>query len=285
MEQPPLIDIEPEGDGKSTAVGCVGCLSNLIPVLVVFLVVALIAMGVGWLIWGKDLREKGEELVGKAGSAEKAGEAGAATAEGAGGQAEVSKAAQDGSGDGIVQIEVEGTGDGSVSSAQDAEGVEVVAGGSSRRGGTFGSSTGTPKAGGVNNQYEVWAGDFATAGSDLRFEMIFQGAGDQLQFRCFVMPYDVQTARYFRGDKGDLLLSFHSLTGEPLVPGEGNVVTLPLSKMTAFESRGEIAGWVTRGTIPLNGNEFSDLKSVKLAWDFDQDLGVWLKDLKKNRGK
>ena len=98
------------------------------------------------------------------------------------------------------------------------------------------------------------------------------------------MPYDSQTAKLFRADKGDLLLSFNGRDGRPLLPPKG-ALPVPLTKMTAFEANGEVLGWVTRGTVSLDGQEVDSLDSVKLAWDFDKELGDWLKILKKNRNQ
>lgn len=162
-----------------------------------------------------------------------------------------------------------------------AKGVQAIP---KRRGGSFGSSTGAATATGTRSQYQRWRGDFSTSGSDLEFEVIYQEAGGQLQFRCFVMPYDAQTAKLFSADKGDFLLSFRDEDGQRLVPAEGDLA-IPLTQLTAFEAQGKVTGWVARGMIPLNSQELSNLKSVKLGWDFDKDLGDWLKELKTSRGK
>ena len=118
----------------------------------------------------------------------------------------------------------------------------------------------------------------------MEFEIIYQEAGGQLQFRCFVLPYDTQTARLFAAAKGDLLLSFRDNRGKLLVPEKSELV-IGLTKMTPFESKGKVLGWVARGAIPLDEHELSDLKSVKLGWDFDPELGDWLKQLKTRRGQ
>ena len=164
---------------------------------------------------------------------------------------------------------------GSSSSAKLPDGIVVQ---TTRRGGSFGSATGTATKGEGERQYMIWRHDFSTSGSDLEFEIIFQEAGGQLHFRCFVLPYDAQTARLFRGDKGDLNLSFTTGSGEKLLPEDG-VFSLPLTKMTAFEANGQVAGWVARGQLPLNTQKYTDLKSVRLGWDFDEELGDWLKEL------
>lgn len=164
------------------------------------------------------------------------------------------------------------------------EDIESVPEKAARRGGSFGSSTGSATAGGGQNRYQIWRGDFSTSGSDLEFEVIFQEAGGQLQFRCFVMPYDAQTAKLFLADKGDFLLSFSDIAGQRLVPSD-NELPIPLTKMTAFEANGQVAGWVARGMIPLEGQKIGDLKSVRLGWDFDKELGDWLKELKQTRSE
>ena len=178
--------------------------------------------------------------------------------------------------------------DGANGSSQAAAAGQAAAGetqnAGKRRGGSFGSSTGAAKKTGVASQYHRWRGDFKTSGSDLEFEVIYQETGGQLQFRCFVMPYDSQTARLFRADKGDFLLSFRDKSGKRLVPKTDDLA-IPLTKMTAFESRGKVMGWVARGAIPLEKQKLSELKSVKLGWDFDKELGDWLKALKKTRGE
>ena len=150
------------------------------------------------------------------------------------------------------------------------------------RGGSRGSASGTAVKGGKDNDYLIWRGDLATAGSDLQFEIIYKQVGSQLHFRCFLQPYDGGTASLFRQDKGDILLSFYGRTGEKMVPKEG-AYPLPLTKMSAFEARGQVAGWVARGVIPLEEEKVADLNSVKLAWDFDKDLSDWLKELKRTR--
>lgn len=152
-----------------------------------------------------------------------------------------------------------------------------------RRGGAFGSSTGTVKAIGQGNDYFIWKGDLATAGSDLRFEVVFKEAGGQLQYRCFLMPYDIDTSKFFRADKGDLRVSFHSEDDKRLVPKDKKALSIPLTKMTAFESKGQVAGWVARGLVPLEGQDFSAIKGVALGWDFDEELGDWLKELSESR--
>ena len=118
----------------------------------------------------------------------------------------------------------------------------------------------------------------------MEFEVIYQEAGGQLQFRCFVMPYDSQTARLFQAGKGDFLLSFRDQNGKVLAPLNGEL-PIALTKLTAFEAQGKVSGWVARGTIPLDDHKVSDLKSVRLGWDFDKDLSDWLKQLKSTREK
>ena len=125
-------------------------------------------------------------------------------------------------------------------------------------------------------------GDLATSSSDLRYEIVYQEVGGQIQYRCFLLPYDTQTARLLRLDKGDFFLSYHSAAGKALVPRE-EAHRIPLNKMAPFKSGDKPAGWVNRGVISLDGQTFADLKTVKLAWDFDPEFGEWLKTLKKSR--
>jgi hypothetical protein len=386
MEQPPLIDVEPEDGEKSRVAGCAGCLGKLIPLTAGFLLLLIVLMGVALFIWGSDIERseegkagaKTEQKTGIAGVMDKlkravkgekqkpAGEAAedetGAVVIGEGGQpavggdavanavgksselaeavgaeakspaernrllkekfghleedrAEVGSGGSAGGGDAMAaknalkgdgelppfeEGAAEGTHGGGVSGvggggennvgekatkatkAGDSE--STVAETRKRRGGAFGSSTGSAQAGGAQNQYQRWRGDFSTSGSDLEFEIIYQESGGQLQFRCFVMPYDSQTAKLFQADKGDFLLSFYDGNGKRLVPTQ-SPLSVPLTKLTAFEAGGKVSGWVARGMIPLGETQFSDLKAVRLGWDFDKDLGQWLKEIKANRGK
>lgn len=369
MEQPPLIDVEPENEGKSKLSGCAGCLGRLIPITAGLLLLSILLMAGALFLWGGDIERKeksesvegektgiagvmekvkravkgekeepevGEEAVvtgeGEAGAA--AGQGGAVSAEQAMANAvenstELAEAAgaegkspeernrllkekfghleenrpESGSGEGVDFAQAAGGGGAGGGSAaggqaggQDRQGGELPEFGEGGkggersgikrepRGGSFGSSTGTAVAVSPQSRYQRWRGDFSTSGSDLEFEVIYQEAGGQLQFRCFVMPYDARTAKLFRRDKGDFLLSFHDEAGERLVPAKGEL-SVPLTKMTAFEAGGKVSGWVARGMIPLEGRQLSDLKTVRLGWDFDQELSDWLKQLKAGRGK
>lgn len=312
MEEPPLIDVEP-ADSKSKPSGCGGCLGKLIPVVAGLLLLLIVLMGLAVFMWGKDSESKDEsagagvesvevEKKGVAGLLEKVKRAvkgekstpvtGGASAgsDASSGEVVPNKANEKASEeeDKMLKGKASGQEEGEVA---ESNGQEVNSGEGEaqpkaikRRGGSFGSSTGSAIAGGANGSYQIWRGNFSTSGSDLEFEIIYKEAGGQLQFRCFVMPYDSQTAKFFRSDKGDLFLSFNDQNAKQLVPA-GQAFPLPLTKMTAFESKGQVLGWVARGIIPLDSQEISSLDSAKLAWDFDKELGDWLKELKKNRGR
>ena len=70
MDQPPLIDIEPES-GKSSGRGCGGCLSRLLPLLTGLMLVVVLLMVAAWFIWGKGLRQDGATAEGSAKAVER----------------------------------------------------------------------------------------------------------------------------------------------------------------------------------------------------------------------
>ena len=313
MEQPPLIDVEPEDNGNSRG-GCMGCFGRSIPFVVGFLLLLIILMVVAFFVWGSGLEglQKGAEGAEGAKQEEKTGIAGmvekvkrtvkgekTTPAEGEPDGDAVQKGSElahsiEGEEKSLEErnrllkekfghLEENGSKDSAGGPGQGGEVAEVFEK-REPRGGSFGSSTGSAVAGGKQGLYQRWRGNFSTSGSDLEFEVIYQEAGGQLQFRCFVMPYDSQTAKLFRGDKGDLLLSFSDNNGQQLVPAK-QALPIPLTKLTAFEAGGRVSGWVARGMVPLEGHEVTQLKAVKLGWDFDKELSDWLKDLKKSRGQ
>lgn len=306
MEQPPLIDVEPEDGEISRLSHLAGCLRRLLPVAVAALLLLIILMAAVIFLWG-DERQDGAANGSGSQTAEQTGLAGmmekvkravkgdpAAKAEAKetvtskGGADELANSA--GAKDQSLGESSQALGEKSEHSEENklestsGQKAKGTVSSSPRRGGSFGSSIGEASVTGAANQYLRWRGDFATSGSDLEFEIIYQEAGGQLQFRCFVMPYDSQTAQLFRGDKGDFLLSFHSAEGRQMVPPEG-AVRIPLTKLTAFENGGEVSGWVARGMIPLGAEQVANLQTVKLAWDFDKELADWLKALKGSRSR
>lgn len=320
MEQPPLIDVEPEDGENSRLSKLAGCLGRLLPLAVGALVLLIVLMAATILMWGDHSQEgaaggsepETTEKTGLAGMMDKVKravkgdpapkektETAEATVTGEGGSGDPMKQAVNESIDLADSIGAEGKSpeernrlikekfghlEEDKPESAGGQGTDGIIRTSSRRGGSFGSSIGEASVTGAANQYQRWRGDFATSGSDLEFEIIYQEAGGQLQFRCFVMPYDSQTAQLFRGDKGDFLLSFHSAEGRQMVPPEG-AVRIPLTKLTAFENGGEVSGWVARGMIPLGAEQVANLQTVKLAWDFDKELADWLKALKGSRSR
>lgn len=306
MEQPPLIDVEPEDGENSRLSKLAGCLRRLLPVAVAALLLLTILMAAVIFLWGDEHQDgaangsgpQTAEQTGLAGMMEKVKRAvkGDPAAKAEAKETVTSKGGADelanltGAKDQSLGESSQPLGDQSEHSEENklestsGQKAKGTVSSSPRRGGSFGSSIGEASVTGAANQYLRWRGDFATSGSDLEFEIIYQEAGGQLQFRCFVMPYDSQTAQLFRGDKGDFLLSFHSAEGRQMVPPEG-AVRIPLTKLTAFENGGEVSGWVARGMIPLGAEQVANLQTVKLAWDFDKELADWLKALKGSRSR
>ncbi|WP_411846315.1 hypothetical protein AAFN60_01230 [Roseibacillus persicicus] len=61
MEQPPLIDVDPEDEPKSKLAGCTGCVTRILPIMTGLLLALVVLLGVVFFIWGSD--RKDEELV------------------------------------------------------------------------------------------------------------------------------------------------------------------------------------------------------------------------------
>lgn len=332
MDQPPLIDVDPEDEKMSKLAGCAGCLTRALPVFTGLLLLVVVGLGVTYFILGGDLRDKelaAEQAAGEDGKStepEKKGflekiksavkgekevkEEEVLADSGEGAQAESGTDAVEGAvekSEALAEAvgaegkspeernqllkekfgHLEEDGDPAPDAADDLPGFPDEAaeetGEANRRGGSFGSSTGVASQE-DNKPYMIWRSDLSTAGSDLECEIIFQETGGQLHFRLFLLPYDSSTSKWFRSGKGDFLVSFTDGQGQRLIPAKEDFL-LPLSKMTAFENRGKVAGWVSRGIIPMDGVEPADLSSVRLGWDFDPDLSAWLKELKLSRGE
>lgn len=65
MEEPPIIDVEPEGSAKSRAATAIGCFLQFIPIATVGLGLILGALAVAHFIWGGEVREKAAEALTK----------------------------------------------------------------------------------------------------------------------------------------------------------------------------------------------------------------------------
>jgi len=150
----------------------------------------------------------------------------------------------------------------------------------SGRGGSVGGAEGAIEVttDSQSRRYIKSRGTLATSGSNLTYEIIYQESGGQLHYRLFVMPYDSLVDKMFQANKGEFTMVFANAERQRLLPVDGAHV-VGLSSLTAFEARGQVAGWVTRGIIPLSGRNMSDVHSFRLGWDLDQDLGDLLKDL------
>ncbi len=286
MEHPPLIDVEPDDSGRSSKAGCGGCLRKL-----VYLALILVALagGVYFLDLGDDPNAPSEKgvsgLVQKVKQILKLEKKAKNTTSSTGNPTPVNQQNEISTLPQTVEANAQALDQDSQTQAPSEKTENILSPPKPRRqhrGGAFGSSTGSPVPVGNNNQYRRWRGNLSTSGSDLTFEIIFQESGGQLQYRCFVQPYDTQTAQLFRADKGDFLLSFADTRGQRLIPF-ADELELPLTQMTAFENQGRVAGWVTRGMISLEGKTLSELQSVKLGWNLDKDLSDWLKHLPQTR--
>lgn len=156
--------------------------------------------------------------------------------------------------------------------------------GASRGGSRGDSEAAVAVTAGQSGDYMKSRGNFKTSGSDLTYELIYQEAGGQLHYRFFLVPYDSQVNKMFQADKGELSLVFADAKGDRILPAD-EVLSLPLSKMNAFEAQGKISGWVARGIIPIGEKNLEEVASIKLGWDFDEALGDLLKDVAKSRGR
>ena len=152
-----------------------------------------------------------------------------------------------------------------------------------RRGGSFGLlHSSYVELGQKGKSFKVWKSNLATAGSDLRIQVVFAANGGQIAYRVFLLPYDGSTHNLLKNDNGEFLLSFSNGDNKQLLPTQGNLY-LPLSKMEPFQRDGKVAGWVMRGTTALGDASFDELTKVKMGWDFSPYLGDHLRDLKRNR--
>lgn len=311
MDQSPLIDVDPEDSRKSTGSGCSGCFAKLLPLLVVLLVLTLLSMGAVYFFFGDDSTQATEigpdgkpvattaqPKTGFAGFMEKVSQTVKGKPDSGSNEATVSPSPPNSAnsntggvpgvpgalGKGLKNLEDKTKlSEDFINQIADKEKAGQVAPRKiepfiGKRGGAYGTSMGSAKPASASSPYHVWKGNFETSGSKLRFEVIYQEAAGQLQYRFFLMPYDAEAARLFKANRGNLYLSFHNSNGEVLLPAEGPI-DIPLTKMTAYEAHGQVGGWVARDMAPLNGRSIAEFQTVRVAWDFDSELTDTLKEL------
>lgn len=63
MEEPPIIDIEPEGSAKSRAATAIGCFIQFVPIATIGLALILGALAVALFIWGGEAREEAADAL------------------------------------------------------------------------------------------------------------------------------------------------------------------------------------------------------------------------------
>lgn len=137
--------------------------------------------------------------------------------------------------------------------------------------------------GGQGGGYQKSRGDLSAAGTDLRYELIFQEAGGQLHYRFFLLPFDKQADRLFKQGESYLTLRLTQSSQGKMLPADGPQ-PLPLAEMVAFERDGRPAGWVVRGILPA-GMPVDEIDLVRVGWNFDDRLEGWLKELKQLRAR
>lgn len=243
MEEPPIIDIEPEGSAKSRAATAIGCFIQFIPIATVGLALILGALAVALFIWGGNSREDAADALTKppAPAAETGAPAEATTPKS---PAETEPA------------------------APSIDGPSVVS-----------QVTTTPRGA---TSYGVAKGSFAGSGTQVSYEVVFQPYAEGIGYRLFILPYDSRVDRLFRANRGRLGVTFLDGAGQQIAPKQGMDVA-PLSDFSAYESQGAPAGWMKQGVVPLDGVTIADIQAVKLAWEFEEDLNLLLQQLASER--